>query len=154
MDIVNENCYSKTNILHVVSDIAQELYYYVQWTGHFFCKSDFYIKRSNFDSYLPLYTIRGEAILNYKGKSYQISDKTLMLIDCSHLHEYYSLGDNWEFKYLHFNGAMSRACYEYITKLYGSVVFPVSGNIENYLDELYRLTEEAGAEETCSNYIY
>lgn len=155
MNTLNENCYSKSNIFHVVSDTARKLYYYVQWVGHFVCRSDFYIKRSNFDSYLLLYTVRGSAVLNYKGNRYRITPKNgLILIDCREPHEYYPLDDNWEFKFLHFNGSMSHAYYEHITQLYGSPVLPYNSQVEHYLNEIYRLTAESVAEETCSDYIY
>ena len=155
MNTLNENCHSKANIFHVVSSTAQKLYYYVQWVGHFVCRKDFYIKRSNFDSYLLLYTIRGNAILTYKGKRYHLTpQKGLILIDCREPHEYYPLDDNWEFKFLHFNGNMSHIYYEHITNLYGSPVLPSNNRVEHYLSELYRLTAESGAEETCSDYIY
>ncbi len=150
----NESCYRKTNLFRLCSATFKQLYYYVQWVGHFECRNDFYIKRNHFNSFLLLYTIRGNAVLKYQGKTHHLSTKSLMLIDCRELHEYYPLDDNWEFKFLHFNGNMSQTYYNYILKLYGSPILPTNRSIEHYLDELYRLTAESGPEETCSDYIY
>jgi hypothetical protein len=61
----NESCHKKDNLPHLASQIAKELYYYVQWTGHFICKEDFHIQRAGWKSYLLLYTISGEGSLIY-----------------------------------------------------------------------------------------
>ena len=155
MNTLNESCSRKETVLHVVSDIARELYYYVQWTGHFVCRKDFYIKRSNFDSYLLMYTVSGSGTLNYDGKKYRVFEKSVMLIDCNKPHEYFpDEGSEWEFKYIHFNGNKSTEYYKYIIKLFDSHIFASYGSTEYYFDEILRLTYESGTEETCSDYIY
>ena len=77
MNTLRESCHQKTNLLHVASATAKELYYYVLWTGHFICKTDFYIKRSHLDNYLLLYTVAGTGTLNYEGKSYPMKKISL-----------------------------------------------------------------------------
>ena len=154
MNTLKESCHKKTNIIHVSSEIARKLYYYVQWTGHFVCKQDFYINRKNFASYLMLYTLNGSGILNYRQKSYRLEKNSFMLIDCTDAHEYYPSGDGWEFKYIHFNGADSAKYYEHIVELFNSHVIDGVIDAEKYFDRIYDRVRTAGAEETCSEIIY
>ena len=103
----NESCFFKKTLPHIPTETAKQLYYYVQWTGHFICKKDFYIKRSKLPSYLLLYTIKGNGILRYNDNYYSISPKSVIFIDCIKPHEYFPEDENWEFKYIHFRGEQS-----------------------------------------------
>lgn len=100
--IFQESCHKRVNLQHIPSETAERLYYYVLWTGHFLCKPDFHIRRSNYDTYLLLYTVSGEGTLFYEGKQYTLGRNSLMLIDCEKTQEYFPNGDGWEFKYIHF----------------------------------------------------
>ncbi|MBO5454642.1 MAG: helix-turn-helix transcriptional regulator [Clostridia bacterium] len=150
----NESCYHKYLLAHPASEIAKKLYYYVQWTGHFVCKSDFYIKRTNFKSYLLLYTVKGNAIFNYMGKSYDISPKSVMFLDCEKPHEYYPVSDCWEFKFIHFTGNESYKYYDYITNLYDSYVIYNVNDYERYFDTVYENVKISKGEECDSDVIY
>lgn len=77
-----------------------------------------------------------------------------MLIDCNKPQEYYPTGDRWEFKYVHFNGALSARYYTYITELYGTHVTVGSPDTEKYLDKICQTVRLSGAEELCSELIY
>lgn len=154
MNLLRESCHKKHNLIHVSSEIARSLYYYVQWTGHFVCKSDFLVRRSNFESFLMLYTLNGSAELKYEGRIYRIEKNSVMLLDCRNAHEYYPKTDGWEFKYVHFYGADSKKIYEHIVSLYGScVINGVIGAEKNY-DAIYERVRTASPEETCSEIIY
>lgn len=151
---INESCHYKTNLPHLASEIAKQLYYYVQWTGHFVCKSDFYIKRTGLKSYLLLYTVKGKGILNYMNNNYTLNEKSIMFIDCTKTHEYYPASNNWEFKYIHFYGNQSKKYYEYITETYGSFVLNNSNEYERYFDTVYNYIKFSEGEEMCSDMIY
>ncbi len=151
---LNESCHYKTNLPHIASEIARKLYYYVQWTGHFICKDDFYIKRANLKSYLLLYTKNGHGILNYDNRKYEIKENSIMLIDCTKTHEYFPDGKKWEFKFIHFMGEASKKYYEYIKELYETVVICDMGEFEKYFDRIYNHVKSAEAEELCSEIIY
>ena len=112
---LNESCYYKTNLPHLASETAKKLYYYVQWTGHFICKKDFYIQRANLESYLLLYTIKGSGHLNYMNTTFELKEKSIVFIDCTKPHEYFPVENNWDFKFIHFLGTETKKYYEYIT---------------------------------------
>ena len=152
--IFHESCHNKINFQHIPSETAEELYYYVLWTGHFVCKPDFHIRRINNKSYLLLYTVSGGGVLLYGGKRYTLGCNSLFLIDCRKLQEYYPIGDGWEFKYIHFKGALSDRYYEYLLGLYGSPVFTGEATIEECLDQIMEIVGRSGGEETCSELIY
>jgi len=151
---VNESCHYKTNLPHLASETAKNLYYYVQWTGHFKCKNDFYIKRSNMKSFLILYTLKGKGTLNYMNKTYALNEKSIMFIDCRKTHEYFPHTNNWEFKYIHFLGDRSKKYYDYITELYNSVVIENIYDFERYFDMIYNMVKLSEGEEQCSEIIY
>lgn len=152
--LLNENCFFKTTLPHIATETAIKLYYYVQWTGHFICKSDFYIKRNNLPSYLLLYTVNGEGILKYNGKQYSVTPKSIFFIDCKKAHEYFPSGEIWEFKYIHFMGEQSNKYYKYITELYNSNLMTDLAEIEVYFDKIYDYIKKTIPEEKCSDVIY
>ena len=151
---LNESCHQKSNLPHLASEIAKKLYYYVQWTGHFVFKNDFYIKRANLKSYLLLYTIKGSGTLNYENINYELTEKSIMFIDCTKKHEYFPTSKNWEFKFIHFFGSHSKKYYEYITELYNSVVITSQDDFERYFDTIYNYVKSSEHEEICSDIIY
>lgn len=152
--IFHESCHKKNNLQHIPSETAEKLYYYVLWTGHFLCKPDFHIRRTNYKTYLLLYTVSGEGVLLYGGKRYTLRGGSLFFIDCRELQEYYPIGDGWEFKYVHFKGVLSDRYYEYLLNLYGSPVFEGGAAIEECLDQIIEIVGHFGEEETCSELIY
>ena len=150
----NESCYKKDNLPHLPSSIAKDLYYYVQWTGHFVCKEDFRIQRAGWQSYLLLYTVSGEGRLVYEGAQYELKKGSIMLIDCKSLHEYYPTKNNWEFKYIHFEGGEVAKYYTYITKLCDSAVIYEMWDFEHCFDTVYEYVKASVGEERCSDIIY
>ena len=152
--IFRESCHKRVNLQHIPSETAEHLYYYVLWTGHFLCKSDFHIRRANYNTYLLLYTVSGEGTLRYEDRNYTLGRDSLMLIDCRKLQEYFPNGDGWEFKYIHFKGALSARYYTYISRLYGSPVSAGGTRAGEYLDRILESVRTSGAEEICSELIY
>lgn len=153
MYTVKESCHKKITLLSVPSDTAKKLYYYVQWTGHFICKPDFYIDRCNLESFELLYTLKGSGTLKYENETYKLVKDTVMLIDCTKPHQYYPDGDNWEFKYIHFNGSLAKQYYNHISQLHGSPVTS-EDDIEKYFIRVFDIILNSGAEEICSDMIY
>ena len=154
LNVKRESCHKRLNVLHVASDTAKELYYYVQWTGHFICREDFYIDRRNFNSFLLLYTVKGSGTLHYENRVYKLGRGTTMLIDCIKPQRYYPDADGWEFKYVHFNGTQAMDYYKYITHLHSSVVMDGIEAGENMIDRIIETTQTHGPERICSDFIY
>jgi len=153
MSIQNESCYQKKTLLSLPTERAKQIFYYTQWVGHFLCKSNFYINRQNLDSYLLLYTVGGNGILNFKGSSYRLKRGDVFFIDCRDAHEYYPNGDEWEFRYIHFNGADSSRLYSFITSSRG-VVSKDCECIERLFYAVYDSVRASARESSISATIY
>lgn len=150
-----ESCSTKIKYVRIATEIAEKLYFYPQWVGHFVCKKDFYIKRSNLKSYLLIYTIDGSGVLNYDNASYTIEKNSITFLDCSRTHEYFPKSDSWDFKFIHFNGNQSREYYELITMLYNSPTFLcVVPEMETYFDKICEDVRTIQPEELSSFTIY
>lgn len=155
MNFLKELCYEKEKYMRIPTETAKQLYYYIQWTGHFICKPTFHIKRSHFNSYLLIYTADGGGNLIYKGNTYYIGKNTFCFLDCRFPHEYNTSAPPWDFKFIHFHGNLSREYYEYIISLHSSPVFPCM-NAETVLliDKIIQNVRLSGEEVLCSEYVY
>lgn len=100
---------------------ATDLFFCMNYIGHYVCTKEFHIKRKMSDTALLLLTISGEGRLLYRGNQYSLTQGTCMLIDPRRFHEYCSVGDRWEFKYLHFDGALTDQYLSYIEDHAGTV---------------------------------
>lgn len=155
MNLLKESCYEKKKYMRIPTETAKQLYYYVQWTGHFVCKQNFHIKRSHFTSFLLIYTTEGGGTLNYGGKQYRIEKNTMCLLDCRMPHEYCTSSAPWDFKFIHFYGNLSKAYYDYITHLYAAPVFSCGiTDIGTIFDRVIENVQNAGEESLCSEYVY
>lgn len=91
------------------SATAKSTYFYVQECGDFKTDETYFTERKNLNSFLILYTISGEGILNYEGSAYTLDAGSCFLINCMN-YSYYAAKKNakkrksWDFLWLHFNG--------------------------------------------------
>lgn len=67
--------------------------------------TDYFTDRSNLESYELRFTLEGEGILDYNGKTYTLSKGEGYFIDCRRHHYYRTSGNRWVSTVLHFNGA-------------------------------------------------
>ena len=119
-DEIASTSYLRRNEDVVLGTLA-ELYFCMQYAGHYICRGDFHIKRRWEDSALIMLTLSGEGRLVYKKGQYALTRGSCMLIDIRNAHEYFSVGDGWEFKFLHFSGAMSEKYLSYLEEHAGPV---------------------------------
>lgn len=155
MNLLKESCYEKEKYMRIPTETAKHLYYCAQWTGHFICKSDFRIKRSDFPGFLLIYTSSGSGNLIYKGSKYHIGANSFCLLDCLTPHEYTTTAAPWDFKFLHFCGNSSRIYHDYIISLNNSPVFPCrSADAVLLMDKITQNVHFSGEEVLCSEYIY
>lgn len=128
----------------IVLGRTQELFFCMQYVGHYVCKKNYHIRRKLGESALLLLTLSGEGKLYYRGEVYCLAPGSCMLIDTRHFHEYHCVGEDWEFKYLHFEGAMTMEYLSLITKQY-SPVFALSAeefsSAEEALDRILDSTD-------------
>lgn len=96
---------------------AKSLYYYIQETGYFKTTYPYFTERVNLNSFLLVYTISGKGILKYEKNDYNLKEGSLLFINCMKHHYYQAIGQGeWEFLWLHFNGANTLGYYEEYTK--------------------------------------
>ena len=99
------------------SPTAKSIYYYIQEAGHFKTTPPYFTKRKNLHSFLIVFTLSGEGILEYEDKTYTLASGQAFFINCMTAHHYYTKKDsNWEFLWLHFEGSNSLGYYEEFTK--------------------------------------
>lgn len=79
--------------------------FYIMEAGHFFARKDYELKRETHNSFLLLYTIKGEGTLFSDNISLKLRPGNCAIIDCHAPHEYYSVAENWDFLWIHFNGS-------------------------------------------------
>ncbi len=154
VNTIRESCYHRINLIHIPSETAKELYFYVQWTGHFVCRPDFFISRQNFDSYLLLYTESGSGRLLYEGREYILNPDSLILLDCKRPHEYFPLTDGWNFRYIHFHGPMAGDYYRHITGLYSGCAAEGMKMLSDVFSQVLECVQHADDPAALSGQIY
>ena len=92
---------------------AKSIYFYLQEVGYFKTEPPYFTERANLNSFLIVYTLSGEGKLHYLGQEYSIKEGQCFFINCMEHHHYETFGDsNWEFLWLHFNGANALGYFE------------------------------------------
>lgn len=88
----------------MISNTAKESLIYPQ--GFLLLEADayYFTDRSDLESYELRFTLEGEGLLDYSGKTYAISEGEGYLIDCRKHHYYRSSGEKWVSTVFHFNG--------------------------------------------------
>ena len=109
------------------SAIAKKVYLYPVITGHFFYEPGYYLKRNHFEDFLLMLVVKGTCRLVYEGKTRNVYENQVMLIDCEKPHEYGNLGqDILEIVWLHFNGPTAPAFYDLVRESRGNVITPTN----------------------------
>lgn len=99
-------------LIVTVGSTAKAIFFYLQEVGYFKTNERYYTERANLDSFLVLYTVSGNGILEYGGKRYRIGAGQCFLIHCMEYHKYYNApGCEWEFYWFHFNGGSALGYY-------------------------------------------
>lgn len=112
----------KSSYENTPSSIAKAMFYYIQSAGHFVCDTSYYTDRSNYDSFLFIFTVKGSGYLIYRNQTYNLNPNQLFLIDCMETQYYATQPNNeWELIYLHFNGSESKKYFERIYENSGPV---------------------------------
>lgn len=128
--ILKESCSYYERHTATPSAAAKNLYYYLQWAGHFICRPDFYIQREGYQSMLLLQTVSGAGILHYQNQTVTLEPDSFVLIDCMQAHTYHPKDKgNWEFRFLHFTGNRSFEMYQHLCSMSGSSLFRLTPQI-------------------------
>lgn len=103
-------------LIHTANQNTKRTFFYVQETGVFKTKPPYFTERENLDSFLLVYTISGEGILQIDGDQYDVMPGQLFWIPCMKHHYYACKRKGWEILWLHFNGIAARGYYEEFAK--------------------------------------
>ncbi len=82
--------------------------------GFFLCEhwKGYFTKRHNYHSFMLSYTLKGEGILEYEGKTYNLKENELFFIDCEQYQHYYTKDSIWEHVDIHFYGDYAHDLYK------------------------------------------
>ncbi len=83
---------------------ALTLPFYIMEAGHFYAQTDYKVQRTHHESFLLLYTVKGEGTLHSGSSCLKLPTGSCAVIDCRTPHSYYISGESWDFLWLHFNG--------------------------------------------------
>lgn len=119
-----------------VTDYARNNICYMQAFNIFHYKKGSFTKRQNYNSFLILYTYKGEGLVEYGGAKYTLKPGDGIIIDCRKPH-YYIATEDWDVAVLHFWGGIS----EHMIEEYESIGHsdfhdPVKGRFHRNLEEL------------------
>ncbi len=100
------------------SETTKKLFYYPTWCGHYYCTSEYFMKRDYYPPLLILFVREGVLNVEYRGEKRKVKKGEIILLDCSEPH-YYHAEDGLEFLYMHFDGLNSHEICRHITDLHG-----------------------------------
>lgn len=103
------------------SELAQKLYFYPTWCGHYYCTSNYFMKRETYPPLLILFIREGKLHVEYENKSFDAVKGEVVLLDCSKPH-YYHAYDGLEFLYMHFDGSNSHEICQHILEIKGPLI--------------------------------
>lgn len=109
------------------SELAQKLYFYPTWCGHYYCTDHYFMKRETYPYILILFIRNGKMHVEYNSQCFEAEKGDIVLLDCTKPH-YYHAYNGLEFLYIHFDGSNSHEICEYILETKGSLIQD-TGNI-------------------------
>ncbi len=116
------------------SQTAQNMFFYILYSGYFIYQSGYHLHRDSYDSFLLMYIQSGSLTLEFEGRTEQIEAGSFVLIDCYEPHSYYSAA-GWESIWCHFDGPTARAHYATIKSHLGNIFslsnpYPIISKLE------------------------
>lgn len=104
-----------TTFFHTPSGQIADFLHYPLCMGHYYCNSQYKVERTSYDSYLLLYTKRGQGILKVGQVTHHLVPGAVCLIDC-YLPHFYQALDHWELEWMHFDGGNSADFFTYLSE--------------------------------------
>lgn len=106
------------------STVAMTLPFYITETGHFNAERDYVVERNKHGSYLLIYTVNGAGKVITSDTEIAVNKNCAVVIDCRKYHKYFSVTDEWEFFWVHFNGSAAQTLFDilYQRKEYAIIV--------------------------------
>ncbi|MFI3199894.1 MAG: AraC family transcriptional regulator [Eubacteriales bacterium] len=117
---------NSNRILVTPSVQAKTNYLYVQEVGTLESVQPHISKRHNLTSYLFLIIIKGSGTLTYKEETYHLTAGVCAFIDCNYHYSHESSPiDQWQLKWVHFDGITASSFYDFFTNSTSSPIFHV-----------------------------
>lgn len=107
--------------INTVSAKAQEMFYYLNSIGHYYCTTEYLVVREHFDNFLLMIPKSGSGILKTPQGTFPFHKDQIVLVDCYEKHQY-SCSSDMEIYWLHFDGQSSRKYVEEIFSKVGPVI--------------------------------
>ena len=109
--------------------------------SHFIGDEHYSIERADLDTYVILYSIKGEGILEYLGNEYKISENQVIFIDSSIYHKYWAAkGEKWEFYFIIISGVGVKVYYDILfSEKYYVLEFFDTNIIKKFMDTMLYL---------------
>lgn len=122
--------------LNTPSELAHEIYFYPLFGGEYKVSYPYKISRNFMDSFLIMYIKSGSINFKFREKEFCAKNQ-VVLLDCKELN-YYSVNEESEFYFLHFNSPFMQKIFNYITESNLPIFSPYK-NIENLFIRIFRL---------------
>ena len=100
--------------------------FYITEAGHFRAEADYKVERDEHDSYLLLYTIKGNGTVVSDKVSLAALPHNAVMINCHNYHKYFSNNEEWEFIWIHLKGSAVAAMFD--------ILYPNAVNIISVKD--------------------
>lgn len=130
---------------------TKKLPFYIVEAGCYYADKDYHIERDYHDSFLLLYTLQGEGLIQTAGTSLLLPAKHFFLLDCHSPHAYQTAHNNWDFLWFHINGTATHFFYD---TLYSNELDCISIDnpilVESKLNTLLTLTEQTNLNATLT----
>lgn len=106
------------------SSLAKEVFLHIRCVGRYTCDQNYSVNRKNYDSYLLLYVMRGSGYVCIDGSEKNISEGTLVLMDCYHPHKY-GTTTGWDILWAHFSGPLAKDYFDLIHRSRSLIISPL-----------------------------
>lgn len=127
--------------INTVSSKAQEMFYYLNSIGHYYCTTEYLVEREHFDNFLVMLLKSGSGTLTTPSGTYPFQKDQIVLVDCYEKHQYTCTSD-MEIYWLHFDGQSSRKYVEEIFAKVGPVIDVKNPYLfESIIHRLYNVFE-------------
>ncbi len=128
------------------SAAAKQMLFYPTWCGHYYCTSQYFIRRDSYPALLLFYIRNGSMNFSFRGNDYRAHKGDVVLLDCYEPHSYHA-EDGLEFLYLHFDGSNSRELTDSILENSGPLIqLETNSDIDRELYDMVSFYEKDGHE--------
>lgn len=141
MAYIQNGVYEKSKMFFYSSAQKDGPFFYPISAGHFYCNSDYMVKRDSFDSILITIIIRGSFSFLIDGKEHTAKSGDVALLDCFKEHTYYT-NDNFEAYWIHINGSNTYEIFKELTGRFSNII-SADEKTEEQIKDIYTAIKNA-----------